>query len=104
MNHTKPFSHILADNNYSTFHYVDGTKEIFATTIKKLEHLGIRIHQSVIINPECMRQILNYDTFYQVQMNDQSIHRVAKRREKYFLEQIEILTQALKEATQRLND
>lgn len=76
---TKPIAYILSDSCYSTLHYADGTKNMICTTLKKLEGLGIRIHKQVIINPDYIRQILGSGTL-RVQMNDLSVHPVARRR------------------------
>lgn len=82
----KPVSHIIADSNYSVFHYTDGTKMMFSLTLKNFDDQGIRIHKSVIVNPDQIKQILNFNPIYLVKMQDNSVHPVARRRVKGFIE------------------
>lgn len=56
----KTITHLTGANNYTWFHYQDGTSELFSKTIQYFDGQlpsFIRIHKSILVNPSFIKAI-----------------------------------------------
>lgn len=97
--HTAEGVHILkvsniircsADDNYTVFHLIDGSKVVVAKTLKEYaqtleKYSFFRTHQSHLINLEYVKQFVNTDGGCVVMQNDEYV-LVSRRRKKILLE------------------
>lgn len=78
-------SYLEADINYTIFHLNDGKKIISSFTLKKYETDSrltgfLRVHKSVLINPDFVKNIVQDGKKATVRMQDGTTLKVSRRK------------------------
>lgn len=78
-------SYLEADINYTIFHLNDGKKIISSFTLKKYETDSrlagfLRVHKSVLINPDFVKNIVKDGKKATVRMQDGTTLKVSRRK------------------------
>lgn len=84
-----------ADVNYTTFHFTDKSKLLVTKTLKEFEemlqdHQFLRVHQSHLVNTNCIREFVKGDGGYLL-MNDGSSVPVSTRKRNSVVEALNAL-------------
>lgn len=84
-------SHCEADVNYTTLHFIDGRREVFAYTLKKFEqllspHAFVRINKSFLINTSLVISVQTMGRINEVLLSN-GLRILSSRRKRKVLEQ-----------------